>query len=144
MANYKKHLHLEEAERLFVCEQWPLASIAEQCKLAPKTVHNWMQEYDWVKKRKEYINNKMRFHQELYEFARSLMESIKKDLKEGKEIPQSRYYAFARILPLITTVKSYEDQVISEKSETAKEENGKQAGLSKETIDIIEKAILGM
>lgn len=144
MAYIKKHLHLEEAERLFVYEQWPISAIAEQCKLAVKTVHNWCVEYNWVGKRKEYIANKTRFHEELYEFARSLMDSIKRDLQEKKEIPQSRYYAFIRILPLITSVKRYEDEIISEKSEAAIEANGKQTGLSKETIDIIEKAILGM
>lgn len=113
----KKQLYFTEAERLYVVEQCTLSEIASRLKIAEKTVRNWKEEGDWENKRLQYLKGKQAFHEEMYEFARSLMKTIKEDMDNGERIDPGRMYAFTRLLPLIYRVKEYEDVVSSEKTE---------------------------
>lgn len=113
----KKQIYFAEAERLYVVEQYTLAEIASHLHLAEKTVRNWKEEGDWENKRLRYLKGKQAFHEELYEFARDLMKTIKEDMQNGQKVDPGRMYAFTRLLPLIYRVKEYEDVVSTEKSE---------------------------
>ena len=132
----KKHLYFSEAERMYVIEQMTFAEIASDLNLADKTLRLWAAEGTWQNKRKQYLLNKQTFHEELYLFARKLMQSISEDMSAGKKVDPGRMYAFTRMLPLITKVKDYED-VMSEGDKESK------AGLTKEAVEIIQKEILG-
>ena len=113
----KKHLYYEEAFNLYVHQQFTLREIAKRLPLGEKTLYRWKKEGQWEEKRAEILRKKMLLHEELYDFSRQLMESIRKDLEAGKKVDPGRMYAFARILPLIERVKRYEDEVIQEKGE---------------------------
>ena len=134
----KKHLFYNEAERLYVYDQLGIDEVAARLNLGSRTVRNWKDENDWDKKKKDYLKSKQAFHEELYEFARKLMHSIKEDLDSGEKVDPGRMYAFTRMLPLITKIKEYED--IASKKEQ-KQEN---KGLTEDIIKIIEEEVLGM
>jgi muconolactone delta-isomerase len=127
----KKQLYFNEAERLYVVEHCTLMEIASRLRLGEKTVRIWKDEGDWETKRLQHIKSKEAFHEELYEFARKLMRTIKEDMENGKKVDPGRMYAFIRLLPLITKVKDYED--VLSKKET---EEGKK-GLTEDVLKIM-------
>ena len=52
------------------------------------------------------------FHEEMFNFARKLMASIELDMDNNEKIDPGRMFAFTRMLPLITKIKEYEDEVV--------------------------------
>ncbi|MEI7475365.1 MAG: phage terminase small subunit-related protein [bacterium] len=134
----KKHLHYNEAERCFVYEQMTIEEIASRLKLGERTVRYWKDENGWDDKKKKYIQSKIAFHEELYEFAKKLMRSINQDLENGEKVDPGRMYAFTRMLPLITKIKEYEDVAVK------KEKIQEPKGLTEDVIKLIEKEVLGM
>lgn len=134
----KRDLYFAEAERFYVIEQMTFSEIAAKLKVNEKTLSTWKAIGDWDSKRKKYILTKMCFHEELYDFSRKLMESIKSDIDLGEKVDAGRLYALARILPLITKVKDYEDVI------TKAEEKDKNKGLTKDIVSLIEAEVLGI
>lgn len=134
----KKQLYFAEAERLFVVEQHTINEIAQKLNLAEKTVRNWKKEGDWDHKKDQCLKQKTMFHEDLYVFARALMDSIRTDLDAGQKVDSGRMYTLARILPLITKVKDYEDAV------TKVTESNKQSGLSDDVFGKIQEEIFGI
>jgi len=135
--NSKKYL-LNEAERLFTYEFLTVDEIANRLNLSRRTICNWKERGDWNNRRKEYLKSKQSFHQELYEFARKLMNGISTDLDNGEKVDPGRMYAFCRILPMFAKVKDYEDVM------TKKEEKQANKGLTPELIAQIEEQVLGI
>jgi hypothetical protein len=131
----KKAAFFAEAERLYVIEQMTFTEIASRLKLAEKTVRLWKDEGDWETKRKQHLEQKASFHEELYGFTRFLMKSIKNDMEANVKVDSGRLYTFARILPLITKVKDYEDLV--GKDQAAKQKTDVPA----ETIDLVRQLL---
>ena len=76
---------------------------------------------DWETKRVEYLRTKTTLHSDLYDFTRSLINSIEKDMENNGKVEPARYYAVTKMLKLIGSVKSYEDEVISEKQKQKEE-----------------------
>ena len=134
----KRDIHFPEAERLYVIEQMTINEIASKLRLNEKTVRIWKNMGGWETKRKKYLKSKLSFHEELYEFSRKLMTSIKDDLEAGEKVDSGRLYTFTRLLPLITKVKEYED--IAAQSDE-KEQN---KGLTKDLVSLIEAEVLGI
>lgn len=133
-----KSLYFNEAERVYVYEHLSIDETAAKVNVAPRTIANWKVKGDWDSKRKKYLKSKQAFHEELYEFARKLMQDIKIDLDNGEKVDTGRMYAFTRMLPLIAKVKDYEEIV------SIKEKSTENKGLTKELIRTIEEEILGM
>ncbi len=134
----KKPLFYNEAERLFVIEQMTIDEIASRLNLGSRTVRNWKDQHDWDSKKKNYLKSKQAFHEELYEFARKLMYSIKDDLDNGEKVDAGRMYTFTRMLPLITKIKEYEDVAVK------KEKKQENKGLTKDIVELIEQEVLGL
>lgn len=105
----KKQLYFSEAERLYVNDQCAPAEIASRLRLGEKTVRLWKDEGQWDRKRAEYLASRRAFHEELYDFSRILLQSIKDDIAAGREVSPGRMFAFTKILPNILKVKDYED-----------------------------------
>lgn len=133
----KKEQYYDEAERLFVIEHIGLEEIGIRLKLARKTLMRWKEAGDWDSKRKQYLRSRQTFHEELYEFAKKLMNGISADIDAGENIDTGRMYAFCRILPMIHKVKDYEDVVAKKKEDAPK-------GLTPELIAQIEEEVLGI
>lgn len=134
----KKHIYCSDAERFYVVEQMTVNEVADRLQLNHKTVLAWKAEFGWEEKRHQLLKSKQLFHEELYEFTRKLMTSIKNDIDNDKKVDTGRIYAFTRMLPLITKIKDYED--ISAKKEKTQESKG----LTEDVIKLIEKEVLGM
>ena len=135
--NSKRHL-FSEAERLYIFQNKNIDTIAHELNINRKTVMAWKEEGDWGNRRKEYFKSKQTFHEELYEFARSLMKGISEDMKAGEKIDPGRMYAFCKVIPMFAKVKDYEDVI-------AKANNKNPAkGLTPELIAQIEHDILGI
>ena len=135
--NSKRHL-INEAERLFVEEYMTIEEIADKLHTCIRTISNWKNECSWDKKRKAFLNSKQSFHGELFEFARKLMKGISEDLDAGEKIDTGRMYAFCRLIPLFTKVKTYEEDV------SHKEVDKTYKGLTPDLIAQIEEEVLGI
>lgn len=136
--NNKKDDLLPEAERLFIHEYMPATVIARKLNLNRKTINIWRAEHEWDKKRASFLKSKMNFHEELYEFARKLMDGISADLEAGEKVDPGRMYAFCKVIPMFTKVKSYEDLVSkNDKKPTAR-------GLNPDIVAQIEEEVLGI
>lgn len=132
----KKDLYSADAERMYVVEQFNLERIASELGLNFKTVLTWKQEGNWAEKRLEYIKGKQMFHEELYYFARKLMQSIQDDIEQGKKTDSGKLYTFTKMLPLITKIKEYED-VATKKEEIDRDKTT----LSPEDVKEIEELL---
>lgn len=135
--NSKKHL-FNEAERLYTNEYLTVDELADRLCLNRKTILSWKEQGDWDTKRRELLKSKQSFHQELYEFARNLMDGISADLRAGTKVDPGRMYAFCKIIPMFTKVKNYEDLVSSNNKKTSPR------GLTPELIAQIEEEVLGI
>jgi len=123
---------------MYVVNLMTIEEIASRANSNERTVRRWKEEGDWDTKKKQYLLSKQLFHEELYEFARKLMNGIKDDLDTGEKVDTGRMYAFIRMLPMILKVKEYED--ISAKKENTDEKKG----LTQDIISIIEQEVLGI
>jgi len=117
----KKALYLPEAERLYTQDLLTLEEIASRLPVAERTLRYWKEEGAWDDKKKQATRSRQAFHEELYEFVRTLMKKIKEDLLEGNEISQSRMYAFVNLIPRIYKLKEYEEAVTEMNTKLAKE-----------------------
>jgi len=134
----KKQVYFADAERMYVIEQRSVDKIASVLDLNFKTVLGWKQEGNWEEKRFSFLRSKQMFHEELYEFSRKLMISIKDDIEKGEKIDAGRMYTFTRMLPLITKIKEYEDVA------SKKQESEEKKGLTPEILNLIEEEVLGI
>ena len=66
------------------------------------------------------------------------MNSIEYDMDNGNEINSSRLYTFTKMLPLITKIKDYEENIKND-SNTKQPE-----GITPDFVKLIETEILGM
>ena len=137
----KKQLLSETAEKLYIEKFMTLESIARQLNVNERTLRRWKANDNWDKKRSEYLKANTTFHEDLYNFGRDLLKSIKTDMDNGEKVEAARMYAVTKIISMLKNVKNYEDKRTNEKfmPETAKQE-----GLSEEVIREIEEKILGI
>ncbi len=134
----KKDLYFDSAERMYVIEQKTFAEIASQLDVSERTLSDWKAEGEWDAKRAQYLESRQSFHEELYEFSRTLMKSIKRDLDNEKQVDSGRLYALCRLLPNVQKVKDYEDVLKS------KAEEIQRAGLPEDVLELIQSEILGI
>lgn len=136
MAN--SEIILANAERFYVIERMTEKEVAQQVGVHERTIRRWKKEHNWDVKKDQYFQTASLFHKEMYNFARKLMISIEYDLDNGNEINSSRMYTFAKILPLITKIKDYEDNIKNDSNTKIPE------GITPDFVELIETEILGM
>ena len=136
MAN--SEIILANAERFYVIERMTEKEVAQQVGVHERTIRRWKKEHNRDVKKDQYFQTASLFHKEMYNFARKLMISIEYDLDNGNEINSSRMYTFAKILPLITKIKDYEDNIKNDSNAKIPE------GITPDFVELIETEILGM
>lgn len=139
--NMKKHILAETAAKLYTDKFMTLESIAKQLNVNERTLRRWKAADNWENKRIEYLKSKTTFHEDLYNFGRTLLETIKADISNGKRVEPSRLHTVTKIMTLLKNVKTYEDKVLNDKH-TPKKVNRRE--ISPETIREIEEKILGI
>ena len=135
----KKEVLLENAQRLYVIEQMTIDEVAQKVDVNERTIRRWKTEHNWDLRREQYVKTKQMFHEELYNFARKLMVSIEYDMDNNEKVDPGRMFAFTKMLPLITKIKEYEDDV----SKKGTEDTGLKE-LSPEFMKAINEAFLGI
>lgn len=80
-------------------------------------------------------------HEDLYNFGKSLLKSIKADMQNGEKIEPSRMYTVTKIMNMLKNVKTYEDKVSNDKLIP---EKTKPKEILPEIIREIEEKILGI
>ena len=135
----KKEVLLENAQRLYVLEQMTIDEVARKMEVNERTIRRWKTEHNWDLKKEQYIKTKQMFHEELYNFARKLMISIEYDMENNEKVDPGRMFAFTKMLPLITKIKEYEDEV----SKKGTEDTGSKE-LSPEFMKTINEEFLGI
>lgn len=120
---------VELAKGMYVREQLTYKEIAKRLELNERTIRNWRRASggSWDREREAYLASKKGFHEELYDFMREIISSVRSDLKTGDKIDQTRLSCIARILPLVLKPKDYED-VIKQRKEA--EDAAEQADLA--------------
>ena len=139
--NMKKHVLAETATKLYTEKFMTLESIAKQLNVNERTLRRWKSADNWENKRIEYLKSKTTFHEDLYNFGRTLLETIKADISNGERVEPSRLHTVTKIMTLLKNVKTYEDKVLNDKH-TPKKVNHRE--ISPETIREIEERILGI
>ena len=67
-----------------------LEDIARQLHLNERTLRRWKKSDDWETKRAEYLRTKTTLHSDLYDFTRSLINSIEKDMGNNGKVGISK------------------------------------------------------
>ncbi len=134
----KNEIILANAERFYVLDRMTVKEVAEQIGVNERTVRRWKKEHNWDVKKDQYYSTTSLFHKEMYNFARKLMNSIEYDMDNGNEINSSRLYTFTKMLPLITKIKDYEENIKHENKANNPE------GITPDFVKLIETEILGM
>lgn len=137
----KKQILAETAANLYIEKFMTLETIAKQLNVSERTLRRWKAEGNWDEKRFNYIQSKTTFHENLYSFGKSLLDSVMTDMKNGEKLDSSRLYTVTKIMNMLKNVKTYEDKVTAESCET---EKPKSTGLSPDIVREIEEKILGI
>ncbi|MCI1274352.1 MAG: helix-turn-helix domain-containing protein [Clostridiaceae bacterium] len=135
----KKENLSENAERLYVIDRMTINEVADRIGVNERTIRRWKTQYNWENKKKQYLDTKSMFHEDLFNFSRKLMTSIEYDMDNGVKVDPGRMFAFTKTLPLITKIKEYEDAV----AKKGTEEN-KPSEISPDFIKQINEEFLGI
>lgn len=128
----------KQAEKMYIYNKTPLEEIGTKLNISRRTLFYWKKKYEWDRKRFETERNQENFSNELFEFARKLMQKISKDIDNKRQTPQSEIYSLMKILKNIPQVKQYENS--NQKSKQPKPTGQ----LTPEIIEQIEREVLGM
>ena len=128
----------KQAEKMYIYDKTPLEEIGGRLNISRRTLFYWKKKYEWDRKRFETERNQENFSNELFEFARKLMQKISKDIDNKRQTPQSEIYSLMKILKNIPQVKQYENS--NQKSKQPKPTGQ----LTPEIIEQIEREVLGM
>lgn len=112
---------VEQAKNLYVREQLSFREIGKRLGVNERTIRVWRKNAkDWDKEREAFLQSQKGFHEDLYEFTRELMASIRTDLRNDEKVDQCRLYLFKAILPLVVKPRDYEEtkQAEEEAAET--------------------------
>ena len=137
----KKQLLAEAAAKLYIEKLMTLENIAQRLNVNERTLRRWKSADKWDEKRSEYLKSNTTFHEDLYNFGRSLLNSIMADMNNGEKVEPARMYAVTKIMTMLKNVRIYEDKITCEKYMP---EATKPEGLSPEVIREIEEKILGI
>lgn len=107
----KKKIYYSEAERLYVEEQMTIEEIASRFNVSVRTLKSWKKDNDWTIKRKEFLDAKYTYHQDLYAYSHEMLSSINEDQAGGRKISTGRLYSFARMVDTFSKHQKYEEKI---------------------------------
>ena len=130
--------YYKQAEKMYIYDKIPLEEIGLKLNVSRRTLFYWKKKYEWDRKRFEAERNQEIFSDELFDFARKLMQKISSDIDNNRQTPQSEIYSLMKILKNIPKVKEYENS-------NSKSKQQKPTGkLNTEIIEQIERKVLGI
>lgn len=99
----------KQAEKMYIYDKISLEEIGFKLNISRRTLFYWKKKYEWDRKRFETERNHEIFSEELFDFARKLMQKISTDIDNNMQTPQSEIYSLMKILKNIPQVKQYEN-----------------------------------
>lgn len=99
----------KQAEKMYIYDKTPLEEIGGRLNISRRTMFYWKKKYEWGRKRFEAERNQEIFSNELFDFARKLVQKISKDMDNKNPTPQSEIYSLMKTLKNIPQVKQYEN-----------------------------------
>lgn len=128
----------KQAEKMYVYNKIPLEEIGFKLNISRRSLFYWKKKYEWDRKRFEAERNQENFSNELFDFARKLMQKISADIDNNHQTTQSEIYSLMKILKNIPQIKQYENS-------NHKSKQPKPTGqLTPEIIEQIEREVLGI
>lgn len=111
--NVKTRL-LPEARKLYIQHAFNCEEIGRQLNTSSQNIHNWKRGdkkigYDWDEERTLYLKHKDGLLDETKAFLYEFINKTRNDLKEGKEISQSRIYVLKDFIPFLTKLNDGKD-----------------------------------
>ncbi len=128
----------KQAENMYIYDRIPLEEIGLRLNISRRTLFYWKKKYEWDRKRFEAEHNQEVFSNELFDFARKLMQKISSDIDNNRQTPQSEIYSLMNILKNLPQIKQYEN--FNQKSKQSKLTNQ----LTPEILEQIEREVLGL
>ncbi len=128
----------KQAENMNIYDRIPLEEIGLRLNISRRTLFYWKKKYEWDRKRFEAEHNQEVFSNELFDFARKLMQKISSDIDNNRQTPQSEIYSLMNILKNLPQIKQYEN--FNQKSKQSKLTNQ----LTPEILEQIEREVLGL
>lgn len=132
-----KMKYYKQAEQMYIYEKQPLDAIGTKLNLSRRTLFYWKKKYEWDRKRFEAERYQELFSDELFDFARKLMQKISDDIDNDRQTLQSEIYSLMNILKNLSQVKQYD---ISKRKSKQSKSTGQ---LSPDIIERIEREVLG-
>lgn len=129
---------VELAKDLYCHEQLTFKEIARRLGVNDRTIRTWKSRDSqaWEAEREAFLASKRGLHEELYEFSRELIQSIRNDFKAGEKVEQTRVSCLNRILPLIFKPKDYEEVVQQRRDEDTQSEKTDLAAIIAQVMEI--------
>ena len=112
-----KKRYYNEAERLFIYDGLSADEIARKFEISRRTIFYWKKEYNWDKKRADYLFNNTRMSFEINDFVRKLMDKIMVDIDNNRQVSQSEIYTVLNLIKRMPEIKNYEDEIVKSKKE---------------------------
>ena len=128
----------KQAEAMYIEGNLPIDVISQNLNISRRTLFYWKKKYEWDKKCFEEKHNQEIFSNELFVFARKLMQKISTDVDNDRQTPQSEIYSIMNILKNLTPIK--QNKIAKQKVNTLKPTKQ----LTPETIEQIKRNILGI
>ena len=128
----------KQARTMYIEENIPIDVISQSLNVSRRTLFYWRKKYEWERKRFEAERNQEIFSNELFVFARKLMQKISADIDNDRQTPQSEIYSLMNILKNLTPIKQNKiaKQKVNPLTPTKQ--------LTPKTIGQIERDILGI
>ena len=134
----KMKYYYKQAEKMYIYDKIQLEEIGAKLNISRWTLFYWRKKYEWERKRFEAERNQEIFSNELFVFARKLMQKISADIDNDRQTPQSEIYSLMNILKNLTPIKQNKiaKQKVNPLTPTKQ--------LTPKTIGQIERDILGI
>ena len=105
-----KMKYCKQAEKMYIYEKQPLDAIGTKLNLSRRTLFYWKKKFEWDRRRFEAERNQDIFSNELFDFARKLIQKISDDIDNDRQTAQSEIYSLMNILKNLPQVKQYENK----------------------------------
>lgn len=125
----KKSEHYDEAEQMYVTQHLSFNAIATRLKIAEKTVRNWAEGGDWHAKRKSLNQKRQSLNEMMYDSAYLIMESIKRDLAEGKPVDAFQLNSVKGMIAMLEKSRTFEQSTGKEEVVTPEKARATEEGL---------------
>jgi len=94
----KRNEFFNVAEKMYVEQFITEAEIGKRLGLSDRTIRRWKAEGEWGDKRKKFIKSIRLSNNDIYTFARKMLNDFEYDMEKGRKLDASRMYIFLNLV----------------------------------------------